>query len=91
MARVEWSRRALSDLQAIHDYVAADRPDAADRLSLRTAFVSLWLRSFPFAGRATRKTRVREIIVDGTPYRLVYRASRQSVRILRVRHGRRAD
>jgi plasmid stabilization system protein ParE len=43
MARVEVTRRALSDLERIFGFIAAESPDQADRQveSIRRAFVLL--------------------------------------------------
>jgi plasmid stabilization system protein ParE len=43
---------------------------------------------FPEAGRQSRQQDVRILLVGNTGYLIVYRAIRQAVEILRVRHER---
>lgn len=53
--------------------------------SLRSAGQDL--TTFPDRGRPTGIEGVRELIVPGTPYLLVYRVKQEVVEILRVWHG----
>lgn len=84
---VIWSRRALFRLREIHAYVAADKPGAADRLSSRIVSVVAALSKYPYLGRAGAEPEVRELVIGGTPYIVLYKVGRKRVRILTIWHG----
>jgi toxin ParE1/3/4 len=84
---VVWSPQALFRLREIHSYVAADKPKAADRLSSRIASVVATLRKYPYIGRAGAHPGVRELVIGGTPYIVLYKIGRKRVRILTIWHG----
>jgi plasmid stabilization system protein ParE len=84
-----WSPLARRRLAQIHDYVAADKPQAAARLAVRLAAVAEVLREFPHLGMAGNNSDVRELIVGGTPYVIVYRFRSRRVIILTIRHASR--
>jgi addiction module RelE/StbE family toxin len=88
MHELIWSKSALSQLEAIFDYVAADDPNAADRLTRRIATAVLRLQRFPLSGRQGREPGTRELVVAGTPYIVVYEVT-DTVAILTVYHGAR--
>ena len=83
---VRWTPRALSDLDGIRDYIAADRPLAAERMKRRLVEVSDRLTHFPARGRAVGASR--ELVVV-RPYVIRYRITAEAVVILGVRHSRR--
>lgn len=85
-----WTDRALSDLEAIGDFIAADNPAAAERwvgvllnTAERTADVPMAGRRVPELGRDD----VREVIKR--TYRIVYRVLRDRVEVLTVFEGHR--
>jgi len=84
---LEWSLFALSDREAIFDYIEADSPRAAisvdDRIEARVE----GLAQFPEMGRPGRIEGTRELVISGTPYIAAYRIVSGTVRILRVLHG----
>ena len=91
--RVRILRRAQSDLLEIQRYVARDSPPAAERVvsSLLEAVESL--ANTPLRGTIPRDGRLkaqgyRFLVV--APYLVFYKVVRQTVRIYRVLHGRRA-
>jgi len=49
--RVAWSRRALQDLEAIANYIAADSPAYAGIVVKRVVNQTRMLAQFPSAGR----------------------------------------
>jgi toxin ParE1/3/4 len=75
---IVWSERALRRLGAIHLYVARDKPNAAELLALRIVTATEALRTHPQLGRAGAEPRLRELIVAGTPYIIVYRNPNQA-------------
>ena len=71
--RILWTDTAVSQLQAIHDYVAKTSPEYAllivDRLTKR----SVQIATFPFSGRRVPEFELNEVreIIEGS-YRIVY-------------------
>ncbi len=89
MAEVVWTNRALRDLEAIHDQIAADKPQAAAAFAVRLYDAGMGLGLFPTRGRvAPAGTRELAIV---RPYliRYDYDLERDRVLILRIWHGAR--
>ena len=88
MAQIIWTEPALSDLNAIAEYIALDKPDAARSL-VKQVFSSVDnLEQFPELGRIPpelKLSKYREIIVD--PCRIFYRIDQDKVYILYVMRG----
>ncbi|HKN22580.1 MAG TPA: type II toxin-antitoxin system RelE/ParE family toxin, partial [Terracidiphilus sp.] len=84
---IVWSPLARSRLQEIRAYVARDKPDAAERLATRIVAVVEVLRDHPRLGRAGAEPGVRELVIGGTPYIVVYRVQRNRVTINTIWHG----
>lgn len=90
MARVIWTEPAISDLDAIGDYVAIDNPAAAMALVTKIFGRVEQLIAHPKSGRSLRELpgmRYRELIEP--PARIIYRVDRDAVRIVHVLHERR--
>jgi plasmid stabilization system protein ParE len=88
--KVILSPLAVSDLQEIVRYVAADDPAAAERLGLRLIGVAETLRKLPRRGHPVRRRPgVRKVVL--TPYLVFYEVNdaTQSVDVLRFWHGAR--
>lgn len=87
MIEVKWTLPALSHLEDIQDFIAADNPRAADRFvnELIDRTNDLLSRN-PNAGRPGRVARTRELVLAGTPCIIAYRI-RDAVEILAVMHG----
>ncbi len=69
---IVWSPLAIARLREIQIFVAKDEPIAAERLVTRiTALVEV-LRIFPFTGRPGAKPGLRELVLAGTPYIVIY-------------------
>jgi toxin ParE1/3/4 len=83
-----WTADAERDLDEIWQYIAEDNIDAADRQVERLRTASVQLAMFPRIGRSGRRAKTHELVVSGTHYILIYRLVRDTVEILRVRHGR---
>jgi toxin ParE1/3/4 len=85
MAQVVWTEPALSDLDAIAEYIALDKLSAAVNL-VHKVFSSIdRLEQFPESGRKPpefKKSRYLEIIVN--PCRVFYRIEGDKVYILYV-------
>ena len=88
--RIRWTQLALSDLEAIREYVSRDKAAASTRLAGRLRTAVERLTAHPASGRRVpgfEQRGFREVIVK--PYRIVYSVHGREVRILRVWHGRR--
>ena len=84
---VRWTRLALANLDAQADHVAQDSPQAARAMMQRVFFIVDQLADFPALGRPGRVPGTREIVVDATPYIVIYRELVGEVQVLRVLHG----
>jgi len=87
--RVRWVRSAVLDLRHVRDYIAADNPDAAERMGARIQSAVAMLARFPQLGRAGRAAGTRELVVAGTPYIAVYSVTTKRVHILAIIHSAR--
>ncbi len=87
--RIRWTNPARRALAAHVAYLAADNPDAAERI--RNAIVSAVerLADQPHLGRIGRRAGTRELVIASFPaYIVVYRVTETDIRITRVWHGR---
>ena len=87
--RLEWSRLAQADRDAIFDYIEADSPQSAINVDDHIRTQIEVLAQFPQSGRLGRVEGTRELMIDRTPYIAAYCIVDQTVRILRVLHGAR--
>ncbi|MGQ0558717.1 MAG: type II toxin-antitoxin system RelE/ParE family toxin [Sphingosinicella sp.] len=87
MYRIVWAEEAVANLDAIVTYVSAFNPVAASRLGESLIELADSLAEFPERGREVGAGR-REMTVVW-PYVLRYRVERDTVYILRIRHGAR--
>lgn len=87
---IEWTERAVADLRAIDEYIAADNPAAAERwVGMLIAKAEAAAR-LPMAGRTVpEKGRldIREVFLR--TYRIVYRMREGSILVLTVFEGHR--
>jgi len=90
MAQIKWTEPALNDLNEIAEYIALDKPSAAQKL-VKSVFKSVnRLKGFPKSGRKPSElpeNNYREIIVG--PCRVFYRTEESAVFILYVMRGER--
>jgi toxin ParE1/3/4 len=86
---IRWQRTALSDLEAIQDYLLERNPPAALRLVSELREAALSLVEHPNRGRPGRVPGTRELVVSGTMYLIPYRVRGEVIEILRVFHGAR--
>ncbi len=85
MAQIVWTEPALSDLDAIADHIALDKPGAARALVARVFDHVAQLAEFPSSGsrpRELRGSRYRQIVEP--PCRVFYRLDGERVVILHV-------
>ncbi|TAK71562.1 MAG: type II toxin-antitoxin system RelE/ParE family toxin [Gammaproteobacteria bacterium] len=84
---IKWLDDAIDDLQALRQYIAQDKPSAANRVAKRILSAVNLLPQQPGIGRPGRIPGTRELIVANTPYIIPYRIRNQSIEILRVLHA----
>ncbi len=88
MAKLIWTEPALSDLDAIADYMALDKPEAARQLVRRVFQHVEQLIAQPDSGSRPpelRRSRYRQIVE--APCRIFYRSDGERVFILYVMRG----
>ena len=84
---IVWSRRARARLEEIRAYVARDKPDAAGQLATRIVAVVEALRNHPNLGHVGAEPGIRELVIGGTPYVVLYSVRRTRVTISTIWHG----
>jgi toxin ParE1/3/4 len=84
---IVWSPLARARLREIHAYVALDKPDAADRLATRIVAVVQALRNNPYLGRAGAHAGIRELVIGGTPYTILYQVRARRITISTIWHA----
>jgi len=87
--KVNWTRPALRELDALSDYIARDNPLAALRIVQRIREQTGHLAEVPHIGREGRVPNTRELVVTHTPYIVVYRVHDERIDVLSVIHGAR--
>lgn len=90
MAEIVWTEPALSDLEAVADYIAIDNPDAAGGLVRRVVQHVEQLAEYPESGSMPRelgRSRYRQIVEP--PCRVFYRYDGKRVVIVSVMRGER--
>lgn len=90
MAEIIWSDPALSDLEAIADYIAIENPAAASKLVKRVFAHVDQLADHPESGswpQELRRSRYRQIVE--APCRIFYRFDGHTVFILHVMRSER--
>jgi toxin ParE1/3/4 len=88
--RVDWSRRALQDLESIAEYIATDSPTYAGIVVKKIVSQVKTLAKFPRVGHKVPEfddENVRELLVYS--YRIIYRLQKDAVVIAAVIHGKR--
>ena len=85
--KVVWLSRALADRDSQIDYIAQDSPKAAIEQGDRIERQIETLSAYPEMGREGRVAGTRELVVNRTPFIVVYRVWAERIEILRVLHG----
>ena len=87
--RIIWSPLAVDRASKISDYIAQDKPTAAEKW-VNTVFSKVeQLKSSPEIGRIVpeiNNLQFRELIYGN--YRIIYRIEKQQISILTIRHGK---
>ena len=91
MAEIIWTEPALSDLEAIADYIALDNPPAARALVQRVMDHVEQLADHPLSGsRLSEFKGWRYRQISEPPCRVIYRHEKGRVHILHVVRGERS-
>ena len=88
--RVDWSPRAVGDLEAIAQYIAADSAAYAAAVVKTILHTARSLSQFPHSGRVVPEIAdesIREWFAYS--YRVIYRIEAEGITIAAVVHGRR--
>lgn len=87
--KIIWSPLAIDRASEIAEYIAQDKPSAAEKW-INTVFAKIGqLQSSPEIGRVVpeiRDNQLRELIYGN--YRIIYRIERKRISILTIRHGK---
>jgi len=87
--KIIWSPLAIDRASEIAEYIARDKPSAAEKW-VNTIFSKVeQLRSSPEIGRIVpeiRNEQFRELIYGN--YHIIYRVEKKQISILTIRHGR---
>jgi plasmid stabilization system protein ParE len=84
---IVWTALALQDIQDAVLYISESSERAADRVGSAILAAGESLTYFPKRGRYGKQNGTRELIVQSTPYYLVYRITRDGdIVIRRVMH-----
>ena len=85
---VRYSRRALSQLASIHEYLRARNSGAADNVTAGIRSTIARLKEMPLLGKGTDERGVHVIIEPEYLYRAFYTVDGQEVFVVRIVHGR---
>lgn len=87
--KIIWSPLAVDRVSEIAEYIAQDKPPAAENW-IKTIFSKVsQLKTSPEMGRIVPEianTQVRELIYGN--YRIIYRIEMEQISILTIRHGK---
>src|SRR5947207_1568826 len=86
--RVEYSKRGIADLRHIAaDYARSGNPAIAERITARIHEVVAQITRSPLSGRSVvQRPAVRVVLVANYPYKIFYRVSGDTIRIMHIRH-----
>jgi len=84
---IVWSPLARARLEQIRAHVATDKPEAAERLATRIVALTELLGRHPYLGRAGAQSGIRELVLGGTPYIVLYRVGGKRIIISTIWHA----
>lgn len=87
--KIAWTRLALEDLAAARDFIADERPAAAEAVIVRVESALEALSRHPEMGRPGRLAGTKELVVTRTPFVIPYRVRGKRIEILAFIHGAR--
>lgn len=88
MGRIRWSQEALRWLREIHDYIAQDNPEAAQRTAAGIVERVEVLSTFPEIGQRYEKAEREVRVLLYGHYRIAYLVTEErDVKLLGIFHG----
>jgi len=84
---VRWLKTARNNRFEQLGYIAADNPTAAARVDEEIERQTDLLAQFPKMGREGRVNGTRELVINRSPYIVVYRVKEDRIEIIRLLHG----
>jgi toxin ParE1/3/4 len=84
--RIRYTLRSLSDLEAIHSYIAQNNPSAAERVIEVIERRVNSLQQSPEMGYPADDPTIRILLAIPYPYRIYYRITADEVEIIHIRH-----
>ena len=84
--QLEWTTRSSENVLQIEEYIAAENPVAAQKVTNGIIRVAQNLRESPMMGHTGRRAGTREIVIPHYPYFISYRLTPKKVIILAVIH-----
>lgn len=85
--RIEWSKGAEKNLDAIESYIAQDNPSAAAKTVVKIVKCThLQLTKHPSSGKPGRINNTRELVFTEFPYIVIYSVQKEIIYVLRVFH-----
>jgi toxin ParE1/3/4 len=88
MQQIRWTPPALNDLKTISHRIEQQRNLATANRLCRPIYDSIQsLRRNPHTGRPGSEEGTRELVINKSPYIVVYRLHTEAVQILRIWHG----
>ena len=85
---IRYSRRALSQLASMHEYLRARNSAAADKVTASIRSTIARLKEMPLLGKRTDEVDVHVIIEPEYLYRVFYTVADQEVFVVRILHAR---
>ncbi len=85
--QIRWTNKALDNLGAAVEYIAADNPTAAKKVAQKIWDSVQLLKAQPGLGRPGRVVGTRELVISGLPYIVPYMEKDGTLVILRIMHS----
>ena len=85
--KLRFTPQALSELEAILDYISERSPQGAGRVKARLLALAGFIQGQPHGGRKTSEPGLRRIVATPYPYVVFYELKDHEVVIVGVRHG----
>lgn len=82
-----WFESAKSDRRSRYAYIAMDSPQAAERIEDEIDRRTDMFDQFPTLGRKGRVPGTRELVINRSPFVLIFRVRKARIEILRILHG----
>jgi len=84
--QLEWTIRSSENVLQIEEYIAAENPVAAQKVTNEILRIAQNLRESPMLGHTGRRAGTREIVIPRYPYFISYRLTSKKVIVLAVIH-----